>query len=112
MTGAGPTNAILQVVTTTGSQAEAERIAAELVARRLAACVQTSGPITSTYRWQGRVETSTEWICVVKCLRSDFARVEAAIRELHSYEVPEILGFEAAEASAAYAAWLAAEVRR
>jgi periplasmic divalent cation tolerance protein len=103
-------DAILQVVTTTGSREEAERIAGQLVERRLAACVQISGPITSTYRWQGKLETGQEWLCLIKTLREQFAAIEAAIRELHSYEVPEILAFEATTASEAYHRWLAAEV--
>lgn len=101
---------VLQIVTTTSSREEGERIARELVARRLAACVQVSGPISSTYRWQGEVETSQEWTCAVKTLRSHYPQVEAAIRELHSYEVPEILALPVAEVSAAYLAWLSAEI--
>jgi periplasmic divalent cation tolerance protein len=100
----------LQVVTTAGSTEEAERIAEQLVARRLAACVQVIGPITSTYHWQGKIETSEEWICVIKTLRGRYAELEQAIRELHSYAVPEILAFDVVAGSRDYLAWLAAEV--
>jgi periplasmic divalent cation tolerance protein len=101
---------VLQVVTTTASREEAEQLARELVTRRLAACVQVSGPILSTYRWQGQIETSQEWTCTVKTLLSLYAQVAAAIGELHSYEVPEILALPVSEVSAAYLAWLKAEI--
>jgi periplasmic divalent cation tolerance protein len=100
----------LQVVTATPSQAEAERISQALVTRRLAACVQVAGPITSTYRWQGKLETSQEWLCVIKTLPLHYSALEAAIRELHSYDVPEILAFEVAAGNRDYLDWLAAEL--
>ncbi len=103
---------IVQVVTTTSSREEADRLAGQLVARRLAACVQVLGPITSTYHWQGKIESGQEWLCVAKSLRSDYGNIEAAIRELHSYDVPEVLAFEAVEASPDYAQWLRAEVSK
>ena len=56
----------MQVTTTTGARHDAEQIAAELVSRRLAACVQVSGPIVSTFRWQGKIETAEEWVCSLK----------------------------------------------
>jgi periplasmic divalent cation tolerance protein len=100
----------IQVVTAAGSKEEAQKIAGELVARRLAACVQVVGPITSTYHWQGKVETSQEWLCVTKSLKSRYVAVEAAIRELHSYEVPEILAFDVVAASRDYLDWLGGEL--
>ena len=101
---------VVQVVTTVSSREEADRLAAELVARRLAGCVQVIGPISSTYHWQGRIETGQEWLCVAKSLRSHYPQLEAAIRELHSYEVPEILAFPAVEGAADYVRWLRSEV--
>jgi periplasmic divalent cation tolerance protein len=100
----------LQIVTTTGSRQEADKIAEELVDRRLAACVQVGGPVTSTYRWQGKIETGQEWVCTIKTCRSHYAAVEAAIRELHSYDVPEILAFPAVAGSDKYFGWLAGEL--
>ncbi len=101
---------VVQVVTTASTREEADRLAAELVARRLAGCVQVIGPISSTYHWQGRIETSQEWLCVAKSLRSHFPRLSAAIRELHSYEVPEILAFPAVEGASDYVQWLQSEL--
>jgi periplasmic divalent cation tolerance protein len=100
----------IQVVTTTGTREAADQIAAALVERRLAACVQVSGPITSTYRWQGKVESSQEWACTIKTRLSHYAAVEAAIRELHSYDVPEILATGVIAGSRAYLDWLSTEL--
>jgi periplasmic divalent cation tolerance protein len=102
----------LEVVTTTASRDEAGRIARGLVESRLAACVQIRGPIESTYRWKGQVETAEEWQCVAKTRRELYSRVEQAIREMHSYEVPEILAVEIAEVSRSYAEWLDGQVRK
>jgi len=74
------------VLTTAGSREEAEKIAQALVERRLAACVNLVGPIQSVYRWQGKVETATEHLLVIKTTAGLFDAVAKAIRELHSYE--------------------------
>ncbi len=102
----------IQVTTTTSTQEEAQRIADALVEARLAACVQIVGPINSVYRWQGEVERATEWLCVVKTERRLFAAVEAAIKRLHSYEVPEILAVDVAQGSEDYLRWLHEELAR
>jgi periplasmic divalent cation tolerance protein len=100
----------IQVMTTIGNQNDAQRLAEALLHRRLAACVQVVGPITSTYWWQGQIETSTEWQCLIKTRRSRYDEVERAIRELHSYTTPEILAIEIEAGSTAYLDWLANEV--
>lgn len=96
----------LQVTTTTGSEAEAERIGAALVERRLAACVQIVGPISSRYRWQGEIERSTEWICVAKTSAAGYPELETAIRELHSYDEPEIVATPIVAGSKGYLDWI------
>jgi periplasmic divalent cation tolerance protein len=100
----------IEVLTTTESRADAERIARALVESRLAACVQVRGPIQSTYRWKGEVVSAEEWQCVAKTRRDFYARIEQAIAELHPYEVPEILAVEIASLSRPYAEWLDGEV--
>ena len=97
----------VQVQTTTDSEEEARRIAGELVQRRLAACVQVLGPIESTYRWQGAVETASEWACLIKTSEALYGRVEAALRELHSYDTPEIIALPITGGSEDYLQWLA-----
>jgi periplasmic divalent cation tolerance protein len=102
--------AAIQIITTAGTFDDAQIIARALVTRRLAACVQVGGPVTSTYYWQGNLESSQEWLCVIKTAESRYAEVEAAIRELHSYELPEIVAVPIVAGSQAYLDWLAAEV--
>jgi periplasmic divalent cation tolerance protein len=101
----------IQVTTTVADQADAERIAAALVARQLAACVHVSGPVASTYRWKGQIETSNEWTCSIKTLRSLYEQVEKAIRDLHSYDEPEIVALPIVAGSASYLKWLAGSVQ-
>ena len=103
---------IVQVTTTTGNREEAQRIAAELVDNHLAACVQLSGPITSHYHWEGKLETSQEWLLSAKTTRDMYDRVEQTIRELHLYDVPEILATPVVAGSDVYLAWVKSEVQR
>jgi uncharacterized protein involved in tolerance to divalent cations/uncharacterized glyoxalase superfamily protein PhnB len=100
----------LQVSTTTASQADAQRIAQELVSRRLAACVQVLGPLTSTYWWNSKIETASEWLCQAKTPAEAYPAVERAILDVHPYEVPEIVAVPLAAGSAGYLAWLSREV--
>ena len=102
----------VQVFTTTGKKDDAKRIADALVERRLAACVQVVGPVTSTYRWQGKIETAEEWLCIIKSTRDLYAELESAVRELHPYEVPEILAVPVVAGSPAYLDWLKAELKK
>lgn len=96
----------VQVLTTVGSEDEARRLSEALVERRLAACVQVVGPITSRYRWRGAIEEAREWQCLAKTEQSRYPAVEAAIRELHSYEEPEILSIPVLDGSAGYLRWV------
>lgn len=105
-------NDCIQVLTTVPSQEQAAQIARILVEQRLAACVQVLGPITSTYRWQGAIETAQEWLCLAKTAKALYPQLEEAIRRAHPYQVPEILAVQVAAASADYLAWLAAELKR
>jgi periplasmic divalent cation tolerance protein len=96
----------LQVLTAAGSEEEARRIASLLVERRLAACVQVVGPIAGTYRWDGQVEQAQEWQCLAKTTAALYRQVEAAIRESHSYDEPEIIALPILAASEGYLAWI------
>ncbi|MDX6601726.1 MAG: periplasmic divalent cation tolerance protein [Solirubrobacterales bacterium] len=100
----------IQVLTTAGSEAEAERIGAALLEQRLAACVQTVGPIDSRYRWQGKLEQEREWQCLAKTEARLYEEVEAAIRAVHSYEEPEILAIPVLAGSKGYLDWISASV--
>jgi len=100
----------VKVITTVGSRGEAERIAAQLVDERLAACVQIVGPVSSTFRWREEIEISEEWLCMAKTTRDSYPAVERRIRSLHSYELPEIIALPIVAGSSDYLAWIAREV--
>jgi periplasmic divalent cation tolerance protein len=97
------------VFTMCGSEEEAGRVAARLVDSRLAACVGITARVRSVYRWKGQIEDAEEWALTIKTRGELYARVEAAIREAHSYEVPEILAVPVAAGWPAYLEWLEAE---
>ncbi len=101
---------VIQIVTTTDTRDLAEVIARALVADRLAACVQIVGPVTSVYHWQGKLETAEEWQLWIKTTRERFEAVEQAIRQRHSYSVPEILALPVVAGGGDYLQWLAEQV--
>lgn len=94
------------VLTTAGSREEAEKIASALVERRLAACVNIVGPIQSIYRWQGKVESAAEHLLIVKTTAPMLDAVAGAIRELHSYELPECIQLPIESGTAEYLRWI------
>lgn len=100
---------ILAITTTCASRDAAEALGRRLVEARLAACVQVEGPIESIYRWQGAVETATEWRCLCKTTGAREAACVAAILAAHAYDTPQI-AVARVTASPAYAAWVAASV--
>lgn len=99
-------------ITTAGSEDEANRLAGELVGRRLAACVNVIPIRKSVYRWQGKLCEDSEFLLVIKSLEERYPAIEAAIQELHSYDLPEILCFSVAGGEAEFLAWLAESVGR
>ncbi len=100
----------IQVLTTTDKRDDAIAIANSLVQQRLAACVQILGPITSIYRWKGKVEMAEEWQCWAKSRHDRYVDIEQAIRKIHPYEEPEILAIPITAASASYLAWIDGQV--
>ena len=100
------------VLVTVASPEDARRIGRALVEARLAACANVVGPITSIYRWQGAVEEASEHLMLVKARATDFERVAARVRELHTYDVPEIIALPIRGGSPAYLAWLAESTGR
>ncbi len=100
----------IQVITTTDSKEAASKIARAVVEKRLAACAQVSGPIESTYWWEDKIETAEEWYCVIKSTGSAYNKLEEAIREAHSYDVPEILSTPILDGNPNYLEWLKKEV--
>ena len=100
----------VQITTTADNVELLETIANELVSRRLAACVQTSGPITSTFRWQGKVDRAIEWQLTAKTTAARMSATMDCIRELHTYEVPEIIATSIASGHKEYLDWIAEQV--
>lgn len=94
------------VMITTTPEDAAAAIARALVEQRLAACVNILPAVQSVYRWQGAVEEASEALVVIKTLRSRFEAVDAALRELHPYEVYELLALPVEAGNAAYLGWM------
>ncbi len=101
----------VQISTTFPDQKTAQSIATRLVEERLAACAQVVGPGSSTYWWEGKVEQATEWYCHLKTTTARQLELQRRIRELHPYEVPEIIGVEIKEGAASYLEWIEETVR-
>lgn len=97
---------MIAVFTTIDSAERARAIAAALVERGLAACVQIS-QIDSVYSWQGAVQNDCEFRVMAKTLASRYAEVETAIRELHSYDLPAIYAMQVTDVFSPYAEWVA-----
>lgn len=96
----------LVVVTTVGTEEQANLIASELIARRHAACVNIVSGLRSVYRWQGKICRDTEFMLVVKTTEGEYPAVEAAILELHGYELPEILAFKVCKGEQRFLEWI------
>lgn len=94
------------VLCTAGSEDECRKIAHFLVERQLAACVNIVPQIESVYRWQGKVESTREWLLLIKTTAEKFADVRDAIGELHSYDLPECIALAIEDGSAEYLAWI------
>ncbi|HYN63970.1 MAG TPA: divalent-cation tolerance protein CutA [Candidatus Limnocylindrales bacterium] len=99
------------VLTTTGTEDEAESLAAAIVEARLAACVQVQR-VRSFYIWQDTLHREPEWLLVAKTRSVRYAALEAFIRERHSYETPEIVQLPITAGSAAYLGWLNSNTTR
>jgi periplasmic divalent cation tolerance protein len=94
------------VLTTAGSREEAEQIARALLEERLAACVNIVPGLTSIYRWKGDVETASELLLLIKTTAACVEGLEATLRRLHSYEVPEFLVLTPEAAGKSWLDWL------
>jgi periplasmic divalent cation tolerance protein len=99
------------VLTTAGSKEEARKIGRALVERLLAACVNIVPHVGSIYRWEGEIEEAEEFMLIVKTTRSAFTRVRDAIRELHSYDLPECICVPIEEGSVEYLSWIGQSVK-
>jgi periplasmic divalent cation tolerance protein len=102
----------IEVRSTTDSQEEADKICAAVVEEaRLAACAQVSGPIRSTYWWQGKIERAEEYFLTMKTTRDKFSVLAQVIRQNHSYDVPDIVAVPIIEGTDDYLGWISAETQ-
>ena len=99
----------ITVFITAPNEEEAAKISRTIVEESLAACVSIIRSVRSIYRWQGRVEDESEVLMIAKTKRALFDRLKGRIKELHSYEVPEIIGLPVIEGSKQYLDWLSQE---
>ena len=102
----------LVVATTVGTEEEANRLAQELVGRQHATCVNILPVLRSVYRWQGKVCDDSEFMLLIKTVGEEYPAIESAIRELHSYELPEILAFRVHAGEENFLNWIQEGVRK
>jgi periplasmic divalent cation tolerance protein len=101
----------IQIQTTTGTKEEAEKIGRGLIEEKLAACFQIMGPVTSIFNWQGKMDESQEWLCLIKTRKDLFDEVKSYIETNHSYETPEIIATEIIDGSDKYLNWMSGNIK-
>jgi periplasmic divalent cation tolerance protein len=99
------------VLVTAPDRATGEKLARELVARRVAACVNVLDGVTSIYRWKGAIEEAREVLLIAKTTAARYDEFERAIAELHPYDTPECVALAPERVAAKYRAWLLEETR-
>jgi periplasmic divalent cation tolerance protein len=97
------------VQTSSSSKEGAQKIADALLEKRLAAVCWVSGPITSTFWWKGKIEQEEEWICSLKVRKEGYPAIEQVIKEVHSYEIPEIVATPIIAGNQSFLDWLVSE---
>ena len=99
-------NDYIQVFTTTDKNEDAKRIAKEVVEKRLIACAQIVGPISSTFWWDGKVDEEQEWLLIMKTRKALYDELERAIKNVHPYDVPEIIAQDIINGNRDYLDWI------
>jgi periplasmic divalent cation tolerance protein len=103
-------NSPIIILSTTGSEDEASKIAEHLVSNRLAACVNIIPSITSVYRWKGEMNSDREILMVIKTDASRFEEIKTAVRNMHSYETPELIAIPIQQGLQQYLDWISESV--
>lgn len=94
------------IMVTTSSREEAEKIATTLLERKLIACANILGPVSSRFWWQGKIDSAEEYMIFMKTKRELFDQVADNVKQLHSYEVPEIIALPIVEGAKPYLEWI------
>jgi periplasmic divalent cation tolerance protein len=97
--------------TTVASREEADRLAANVIERRLAACVQIDGPIVSYFRWEGKIDHATEFRLTFKCRLEQLVALETHVLARHPYAIPEWIAIRADRVSEKYLSWAGGDVQ-
>lgn len=100
------------VQTSIDSRDQAQQLADRIVQDRLAACCWVSGPVTSTFWWNGKIDQEQEWVCQFKTRKELYPALEKAIKALHSYEEPEIAAVPIGAGSQSFLDWIVAETQQ
>lgn len=100
----------IQISTTFTKKTDADKIAKILSKAHLSACTQIIGPITSVYKWKGKMEKSKEWLCNIKTKKVLYKSIEKMIKDNHPYELPEIIAMPIIEGSREYFLWMQKEI--
>jgi periplasmic divalent cation tolerance protein len=100
---------LVQLVTTVETRQQAVGLARDAVDSRAAACVQILGPITSVYRWKGKMEEAQEFLCVMKVPQEGLDRLVQFVRGQHPYQTPEITAVKSEFVDERYLAWARSE---
>ncbi len=98
----------IAVLTTVGTEQEANLLAEELIHRRHAACVNILSGVRSLYRWRGSICKDSEYLLIIKTLETEYEQVAATIKEMHSYDLPEVLTFPVGEGDGDFLGWIGA----
>jgi periplasmic divalent cation tolerance protein len=99
-------NEYVIVMVTSANKQEAENITQQLLKKQFIACANITGPVTSLFRWSGKIEKAKEYLVFMKSRKDLFKNLTETVKTLHSYEVPEIIALPIVEGSEAYLGWL------
>jgi len=99
------------VFVTVGSEEEGKKVASAVVEEKLSACANMIGPIRSLYWWDGKVQDDPEMLLVMKTKKDTFKKLESRIKEVHSYDVPEIIALPIDAGHAPYLDWIGESVK-
>ncbi len=96
----------IQILTTIDDKNIAKKIASALLDKKMASCIQISGPITSNYSWEDKLESTEEYMCIIKTRHNLYREIERLIIEMHPYEVPEIISTQILDGNKTYLDWM------